>query len=209
MWEQPFGEVELPPGDEPLVLVAPSTAQDPEQRMLRAALEGLAGEPVRVLATTNRRPPARAAPRAAECPRSSTGSRTRARCRSATPWSCHAGHGTMVRALSCGVPVVACPAAGDMDENAARVAWAGAGVALPRRLTTPRGVRLARAAAAVRERYARRARELRDWALANDGAGGGGGRGRGLGSRVGPAESARCRDRRSPRRASGARYQKP
>ena len=29
LWEQPFGEVELPPGDEPLVLVAPSTSQDP------------------------------------------------------------------------------------------------------------------------------------------------------------------------------------
>ena len=42
MWEQPFGEVESPPGDEPLVLVAPSTSQDPRQRMLLAALEGLA-----------------------------------------------------------------------------------------------------------------------------------------------------------------------
>ena len=51
----------------------------------------------------------------------------------------HAGHGTLVRALACGVPVVACPAAGDMNENAARVSWAGAGVALPRRLITPRG----------------------------------------------------------------------
>ncbi|MGH2743626.1 MAG: glycosyltransferase, partial [Thermoleophilaceae bacterium] len=59
LWEQPFGDVELPPGDEPLVLVAPSTSQDPEQRLLLAALEGLAGEPVRVLATTNRRAPAR------------------------------------------------------------------------------------------------------------------------------------------------------
>src|SRR3954453_18329755 len=55
LWERPFGDVELPPGDEPLVLVAPSTAQDPEQRMLVAALEGLAEMPVRVLATTNRR----------------------------------------------------------------------------------------------------------------------------------------------------------
>ena len=56
MWEPPFGEVEPPPGDAPLVLVAPSTAQDPEHRLLRAALAGLADEPVRVLATWNRRP---------------------------------------------------------------------------------------------------------------------------------------------------------
>jgi hypothetical protein len=58
LWEQPFGAVELPPGDGPLVLVAPSTSQDPEHRLVRAALEGLAGEPLRVLATTNRREPA-------------------------------------------------------------------------------------------------------------------------------------------------------
>ena len=56
MWEPPFGEVQAPPGDAPLVLVAPSTAQDPEHRLLRAALAGLADEPVRVLATWNRRP---------------------------------------------------------------------------------------------------------------------------------------------------------
>ena len=56
---------------------------------------------------------------------------------------CHAGHGTLARALASGAPVVACPAAGDMAENAARVRWAGAGVSLPRRLHDARGVRLA------------------------------------------------------------------
>ena len=56
LWEPPFGEVELPAGDDPLVLVAPSTSQDPSHRLLRAALAGLAGAPVRVLASTNRRP---------------------------------------------------------------------------------------------------------------------------------------------------------
>ena len=56
-FELPYPEVELPEGDEPLVLVAPSTAQDPELRLLRASLEALAEEPVRVVATTNRREP--------------------------------------------------------------------------------------------------------------------------------------------------------
>ena len=56
MWEPPFGPVDPPPGDAPLVLVAPSTAQDPSHRLLRAALAGLGGEPIRVLATSNRRP---------------------------------------------------------------------------------------------------------------------------------------------------------
>ena len=41
--------VEPPPGDEPLVVVAPSTSHDPGQRLLRAALEGLRGSDVRVL----------------------------------------------------------------------------------------------------------------------------------------------------------------
>ncbi|MDP9344860.1 MAG: glycosyl transferase, partial [Actinomycetota bacterium] len=57
LWEPAFGEVELPPGDEPLVLVAPSTSQDPEQTLLRAAMAGLADQPVRVLGSRNRREP--------------------------------------------------------------------------------------------------------------------------------------------------------
>src|SRR5947209_9184699 len=50
MWEPPADDVALPPGDRPLVLVAPSTAQDSEHRLLTAALRGLANAPVRVLA---------------------------------------------------------------------------------------------------------------------------------------------------------------
>ena len=56
---------------------------------------------------------------------------------------CHAGHGTLVRALASGCAVVACPAVGDMNENAARLDWSGAGVRLPRRFVAPRPLRLA------------------------------------------------------------------
>jgi UDP:flavonoid glycosyltransferase YjiC (YdhE family) len=169
LWEQPFGEVELPPGDEPLVLVAPSTSQDPDGRLLLASLEGLAGEPVRVLATTNRRAPARspAVPANARLVDWVSYAATMPRCDAVI---CHAGHGTVVRALACGVPVVACPHAGDMAENAARVRWAGAGVSLPRRFQTPRGVRLALRRLLGDPSYARRAAELRDWAERHDGA---------------------------------------
>jgi UDP:flavonoid glycosyltransferase YjiC (YdhE family) len=169
LWEQPFGEVELPPGDDPLVLIAPSTAQDREQRMLRAALRGLAGVPVRVLATYNRRPP----PVPVEVPPNArlvewvSYAKTMPRCDVVV---CHAGHGTVVRALACGVPLVACPAAGDMAENAARVAWAGVGVSLPRRLISARGVRLAVERVLAEPRFGERARELRDWAERFDGA---------------------------------------
>jgi MGT family glycosyltransferase len=169
LWEQPYPPTELPPGGDPLVLVAPSTSQDPKQRMLRAALEGLADEPVRVLATTNRRPPPGPLPvppnarlvdwvsYASEMPR----------CAAVV---CHAGHGTVARALASGVPVVACPAAGDMSENAARVAWAGVGVSVPRRLTTPRGIRLAVRRLLSDPGYARRAADLGGWAERHDGA---------------------------------------
>jgi len=53
-FELPYPDVEPPEGDDPLVLVASSTAQDPELRLVRVALEALAEEPVRVVATTNR-----------------------------------------------------------------------------------------------------------------------------------------------------------
>ena len=169
LWEQPFGDVELPPGDDPLVLVAPSTSQDPEHRLVRAALEALADEPVRVLASTNRREPAEplAVPTNARVVDWVSYARTMPVCDAVV---CHAGHGTLARALASGAPVVACPHAGDMAENAARIRWAGAGVSLPRRLTTPRGIRLAVRRVLGEPRYRRRAEELRDWAARNDGA---------------------------------------
>jgi UDP:flavonoid glycosyltransferase YjiC (YdhE family) len=169
LWEQPFGDVELPSGDDPLVLVAPSTSQDPEHRLLRAAVEGLADEPVRVLASTNRRP--------ARDPLPVPGNallvdwlsyaRTMPRCAAVVS---HAGHGTLARALACGVPVVACPHSGDMAENAARIRWAGVGVSLPRRFQTPRGVRLAVRRLLGDPRYAEAAGRLRVWSEQNDGA---------------------------------------
>jgi UDP:flavonoid glycosyltransferase YjiC (YdhE family) len=76
----------------------------------------------------------------------------------------------VARALASGVPVVACGHAGDQAENAARVRWAGVGVSLPRRFQTARGVRLAVRRLLAAPDYRRRARELGDWAAANDGA---------------------------------------
>jgi MGT family glycosyltransferase len=169
MWEPPFGEVEPPPGDAPLVLVAPSTAHDPEHRLLRAALAGLADEPVRVLATWNRRPvheplPVPANARLVEWV---SYSRTMPRCALVI---CHAGHGTMVRALASGSPVVCVPHSGDMAENAARADWAGVGVRLPWRLLSPATLRLAVRRALGRPSLAVRARALAASAAASDGA---------------------------------------
>jgi len=170
LWEPPFAEVELPPGEGPLVLVAPSTAHDACQRLLRATLAGLAGEPVRVLATWNRRapdPPQDPVPANARVVDWLSYARTMPSCDLVV---CHGGHGTVVRALASGCPVVVAPAAGDMNENAARVAWAGAGVRIPRRLVSPRTVRLAAMRALADPSITARARELAAWATQNDGA---------------------------------------
>jgi UDP:flavonoid glycosyltransferase YjiC (YdhE family) len=170
MWEPPAADVELPPGEDPLVLVAPSTAQDPSHRMLHAALRGLADAPVRVLATWNHRLPARSLPVPANTRIVDWVSyaRTMPRCDVVV---CHAGHGTLVRALSSGCAVVACPAIGDMNENASRVSWAGAGVRVPQRFIAPRPLRLAVERALSEPSIRERARELASWAASHDAGG--------------------------------------
>jgi MGT family glycosyltransferase len=167
MWEPPSADVELPPGDAPLVLIAPSTAQDAEHRLLRAALRALADAPVRVLATWNRRLPPRALPAPDNARLVSWASYSRTMPH-ADVVVCHAGHGTLVRALSCGCAVVACPAIGDMSENAARVDWAGAGVRVPRRFATPPVLRLAVERALDDPSIRARARELAAWSRGHD-----------------------------------------
>jgi UDP:flavonoid glycosyltransferase YjiC (YdhE family) len=167
MWEPPTADVELPPGNAPLVLVAPSTAQDTEHRLLAAALRGLADAPVRVLATWNRRLPPRPlpVPENARLVEWVSYARTMPQCDVVV---CHAGHGTLVRALASGCAVVACPAIGDMNENAARLDWAGAGVRVPRRFATPRVLRLAVERALGDASIKDRAAQLAAWARDHD-----------------------------------------
>jgi len=173
-WEPPYHDVAPPPGSDPLVLVAPSTAHDSDHRLVRCALTGLAREPVRVLATTNRRQAAGEA-QLVPIPVPANGrlvewisySRSMPGCELVIT---HAGHGTLVRALASGCAVVAVPHSGDMAENAARADWAGVGVRLPWRVLSPATLRLAVRRALENPRLAARAAELRQWAAANDGA---------------------------------------
>jgi UDP:flavonoid glycosyltransferase YjiC (YdhE family) len=167
MWEPPGQAVAPPPGAGPVVLVAPSTAQDAEHRLLRASLQGLAGEPVRVIATYNGREPG-----AIDVPDNAvlvpwlSYSRTMPGCDLVV---CHGGHGTLMRAFASGCPVVVVPAAGDMAENAARVDRAGLGVRLPLRFSTPAGVRLAVRRALRRSVLRTRADAAAAWIAAHDG----------------------------------------
>jgi UDP:flavonoid glycosyltransferase YjiC (YdhE family) len=169
LWEPGGADVALPAGTEPLVLVAPSTAQDPGHRLLRAALTGLAERPVRLLGAAGGRPlsrPARCGHRDAIV-NWLTYSRAMP---DAALVITHAGHGTLARALACGTPVLAVPHSGDMGENAARADWAGVGVRLPWRLLSPATLWLAVRRALSDGRYAARAAELARWAGSHDGA---------------------------------------
>jgi UDP:flavonoid glycosyltransferase YjiC (YdhE family) len=167
-FELPHPDIELPGGDAPLVLVAPSTAKDPECRLVRTALGGLADEQMRVVATTNRAPE-----RPIEVPDNAVLvdwlSYTQVMPQAALV-ICHGGHGTTVRALGAGAPVLCCPVAGDMSENAIRVAWAGAGLSLPWRLCRPAPLRWAARRILGDLTFRERAGELAEWRRGNDGA---------------------------------------
>jgi UDP:flavonoid glycosyltransferase YjiC (YdhE family) len=168
-FEIPHPDIELPPGGDPLVLVAPSTSQDPGNRLVRSALEALGGQPVRVVATTNRVVP----DRPIEVPSNAI----------LVDWLsysqlmpqasliiCHGGHGTVARALSEGVPVLTCPAAGDMNETAARITWAGVGLSVRWSLVGSRSLRWAVAELLENPTFRERAAGFAVWARAHDGS---------------------------------------
>lgn len=168
-FETPYPDVELPGGEGPLVLVAASTAQDPDCRLVRVTLEALADEPVRVVATTNGHSPADSIDVPANA-RLYGWLRYSQVMAAADLVVCHGGHGTVARALGVGTPVLVCPAVGDMAENGARVGWAGVGLALPWRLLGARTLRVAVRRMLGDGGFAERAAEVAAWGRANDGA---------------------------------------
>lgn len=169
-FEMPHPEIELPTGDDPLVLVAPSTAHDSDNRLVRTALSALADEPVRVVATTNRVVPRRPIDVPANAVLVDWLSYDQLMPAASLVVS-HGGHGTVARALAAGTPVLICPIIGDMSETAMRVAWAGCGLSLPWRLCRPTPLRWATQRLLDDASFARRAGELAAWAEQNDGAG--------------------------------------
>jgi UDP:flavonoid glycosyltransferase YjiC (YdhE family) len=168
-FEIPHPDIELPPGDDPLVLVAPSTAHDSHNHLVRTALEAFAGERVRVVATTNRVVP--------QSPIEAPGNAILVDWLSysqvmpaASLVISHGGHGTVCRALAAGTPLLISPFIGDMSETAMRVSWAKAGLSLPWRLCRPAPLRWAARRILDDPSFAARAAELAAWAKENDGA---------------------------------------
>ena len=169
-FEVPHPEIELPPGEDPLILVAPSTAHDSRNHLVRTALKAFAGQPVRLVATTNRVKPQEPI----EVPGNAV----------LVDWLSysqlmpaadlvisHGGHGTVARALGAGTPLLVTPFIGDMSETSMRVAWAGAGLSLPWRLCTPGPLRWAAERVLGDPAFTERAGEIAAWGREHDGAG--------------------------------------
>ena len=168
-FELPHPDIELPPGEDPLVLVAPSTAHDSGNHLVRTALAALADEPVRVVATTNRVAPQRPIEIPANARLVEWLSYSQLMPAASLVVS-HGGHGTVARALGAGTPVLVCPIIGDMSETAMRVAWAGAGLSLPWRLCRPAPLRWAARRLLQEPSFTTKAQEIAAWGRENDGA---------------------------------------
>jgi MGT family glycosyltransferase len=134
-WESPWPQDD----DRPLVVVGLSTTYQAHDRLLEHIVTALATLPVRALVTTGgielrSTPPAnvhvaRFVPHSSVLPQ-------------AAAVVTHAGLGTVHAALVHGLPLVCLPIGRDQPDNAARVAWRGAGLRLSPK-SSPRVIRAA------------------------------------------------------------------
>jgi MGT family glycosyltransferase len=123
------GDWTPPAGDEPLVLVGMSSTYMDHADVLQRAVTALGSLPVRGLVTTG---PSLATD-AIEAPANVSVVERAPHShvlRHASAVVTHAGHGTVIKSLAAGVPVVALPLGRDQLDNAARVAHHGAGLRL-------------------------------------------------------------------------------
>jgi MGT family glycosyltransferase len=147
-----------PPGDDPLVLVGLSSTFQDQVGTLRAIVEALGSLPVRAVVTTGPALDATAldAPSNVSIVASAPHNVVLEHAAVAVT---HGGHGTVIKSLAAGVPVVVMAHGRDQADNAARVKARGVGVSIKR------GAKPAGIAAAVRTllddpRYRERAERL-------------------------------------------------
>ena len=149
----------LPPG--PVVHATLGTVAD-RPELLRAIIDGLAGEPLTlVLVSGRRRDPASLGPLPpnVRVARYVPHSVLLPRCDAVIT---HAGAGTLIAAIDAGLPLVLIPLFGDQPPNAERAAAAGVARVLPPAEVTPAGVRAATRAVLDEPRYRERVAALRD-----------------------------------------------
>jgi MGT family glycosyltransferase len=121
-----------PAGDDPIVLVAASSTFQRQTDLLRRAAAALGQLPVRGLVTTGPAidPAGIPAPGNVRVMRAAPHGPVLAEAAVAVT---HAGHGSVLKALAAGVPLVCLPMGRDQKDNTVRVLRLGAGVRLPQR----------------------------------------------------------------------------
>jgi MGT family glycosyltransferase len=159
------GDWTPPPGDEPLVLVGLSSTFMDHADVLRRIVEGLGTLPVRGLVTTGPAldPEAVDGPANVQVVRSAPHSEV---LKHAAAVVTHAGHGTVIKTLAAGVPQVCLPLGRDQLDNAARVAFHGAGLRLKPK-ADPRAIAAAVKRVIDEPAFAQNARRLAE-AIADD-----------------------------------------
>lgn len=120
------GDWEPPAGEEPLVLVGLSSTYQKQGSLLRRATEALGTLPVRGLVTTGPAISADDLPAPANVHVRESAPHARI-LPSTGALVTHCGHGTAIKALAHGVPMVCMPMGRDQNEVATRVVAAGAG----------------------------------------------------------------------------------
>jgi MGT family glycosyltransferase len=126
-WVEPFAP---PSRDAPLVVVSFSSLYQAQEPALRAIITALGQLPVRGVVTTGPTidPSEFDAPANIAVVRSAPHG---ALLKDAALFVTHAGHGSTLRPLLAGVPLLCLPMGRDQNDNAARVAHRGAGLTLP------------------------------------------------------------------------------
>lgn len=123
LWEPTEEILDPPPGDGPVVMVAPSTATTGVAGMVETVCDALDGTGMRVAATMLD-PPEQSLPEWAVAGRG----RQDVLLRHADVVVCGGGHGMLAKALTAGVPAVIVPGGGDQWELANRAARQGSAV---------------------------------------------------------------------------------
>jgi len=125
-WVEAFAP---PPGDAPLVLVSFSSLYQAQEPVLRAIIAALGALPVRGVVTTGLAidPAEFEAPAHVAVVRSAPHG---ALLKDAAVFVTHAGHGSTLRPLMAGAPLLCLPMGRDQNDNAARVSHRGAGLVL-------------------------------------------------------------------------------
>ncbi|MBF6329583.1 glycosyltransferase [Nocardia transvalensis] len=123
LWEPTADVLPLPPGDEPLVMVAPSTAHTGVSGMAEGVVSALEGSGVRVAVSMLGTPPSNLPPWA-----TAGLGRQDELLRHAAVVVGGGGHGLLVKSLLAGVPIVTVPGGGDQWELANRAARQGSSI---------------------------------------------------------------------------------